>query len=187
MMDARDRFQLKVGEMSGSFGVAQDWFAVTGQQAGQPSPGFGGDSPRYPRWPLASALELGPFATAPACARLHVKNVLAEWRTDRDLVPDAELITAELASNALRATLGLDVPQPIGLRLLASRQHLVIEAWDCAPGYPVRRPVLDDGAEDGRGLQIVEALASRWGCRRPGTHLKAVWAELLIPQPRKRG
>lgn len=173
--------------MSGSIGVAQGWFSITGQQATQPSSGLSGDCLRYLRWPMVSVLELGPFASAPACARLHVTRVLAEWRIDRDLVPDAELITAELMSNALRATLGLDVPQPVGLRLLANQQRLVIEAWDCGPGDPVRRPVLDNGAEDGRGLQIVEALTSRWGCRRPSAHLKAVWGELLITQPRKRG
>jgi anti-sigma regulatory factor (Ser/Thr protein kinase) len=106
--------------------------------------------------------------------------VLAGWRVSRALSADAEMICSELMTNALRATLALSPPQPIGMRLLAvPRQRLVIEAWDCHPGRPVRL-VADDGAEDGRGLAIVGELSSRWGMRRLSEHIKTVWAELLL-------
>ena len=127
-----------------------------------------------------SVLELGPSPSAPVVARRHVTAVLAGWRVNRDLVSDAELIASELTANALRATFALDVPQPIGVRLLGNWQRLVIEVWDCGPGSPVRRQPCDDDAEDGRGLQIVECLANRWGCRHASVHVKAVWAECAL-------
>ena len=170
--------------MSGRFGTAQAWFAVTGQQVSQPSSGLSRDSSDFLRWPLVSVLELGPSGAASAHARRHVMDVLVSWEIARDLIPDAELITAELMSNAIRATLGLNEPQPVGLRLLGNQQRLVVEVWDANPDDPVRRAASDFDAESGRGLQIVEALSNRWGCRRLSTYVKAVWAELLMPQAR---
>ncbi len=77
-------------------------------------------------------------------------------------------------------------PRPIGLRLLANWQRVVVEVWDCHPGVPVRRttpdPLLPENqAECGRGLEIVHELANRWGTRRLSAHVKTVWAELLLP------
>lgn len=40
---------------------------------------------------------------------------------------DASLITSELVSNGARASSALEVPSPVGLRLLANSQRLVIE------------------------------------------------------------
>lgn len=167
-------------DMNSSTGVAREWFAVTGSQDSRRSSVLRDDLSRYLRWPRVSVLELGPSPSAPAGARRHVTSVLAGWGMRRDLVSDAELIASELAANALRATLALDAPQPIGLRLLGNQQRLVIEMWDCGPGSPFRRTVVDDDAESGRGLQIVESLANRWGCRHASVHVKAVWAELLL-------
>jgi len=90
-------------------------------------------------------------------------------------------------ANAVQATLSLQPlpraePWPVGLRLLGRRQRIVLEVWDCHPGVPVRRVAPDD-AECGRGLAIVHELANRWGSRRLTAHVKAVWAELLLPGP----
>lgn len=180
-----------LSDMSGSIGIAQDWFAVMGSQSSRLSSLLGEESTTSLRWPQVSVLEMGPSASAPACARRHVTSVLAEWRVAPDLVSDASLITSELVSNAARASVSLDVPSPVGLRLLGSAQRVVIEVWDCGPGAPVRRalPALDDEAsfaESGRGLQIVENLANQWGCRWASAHVKAVWAELLIPRAAQR-
>jgi hypothetical protein len=107
-------------------------------------------------------------------------TALAEWRIP-DLIPDAQLICSELVSNAVKATAALPEVMPIGLRVLANGERLVIEAWDCHPGYPVRQPA-SDSTESGRELQIVHDLSNRWGSRRVSARLKAVWAELLIPR-----
>lgn len=109
-------------------------------------------------------------------------SVLPGWGLGAELVDDASLIGSELAANALQASLALEIPEPVGLRLLGNEQRVVIEVWDCGPGVPTRRAVPDFEAENGRGLQIVEALANRWGCRRASAHVKAVWAELLMPR-----
>lgn len=153
------------------------WFAVLGRQADTLSPDSGD---AYLRWPRVSVLELGPVPAAPSRARLHVRTVLTEWGVPRFLTGDAEMLCAELMANALRASLALTPPQPIGLRLLANEQRLVIEAWDAHPGDPVRR-VAAATAESGRGLAIVEELSNRWGSRRLSEHVKTVWAELLLP------
>lgn len=170
--------------MSGSAGTASgDWFAVGGAQASSPESDSSASAAYDLGWRYVSVLELGPFATAPSCARLHAKNVLMEWNIPRDLIADAEVVTSELVTNALRAMWALEVPQPIGLRLLANWQQLIIEVRDCHPGGPVRRPIVhgDNDREGGRGLQVVEALSNRWGCRRLNTTVKTVWAELLLP------
>jgi anti-sigma regulatory factor (Ser/Thr protein kinase) len=136
----------------------------------------------YLRWPLVSLLELGPLPTAVSCARLHAQNVLAEWQLPRDMIGDASVCVSELLTNALRATLALGEPMPIALRLLANTERLVIEAWDCHPGAPVRRPAYCFGdQEGGRGLAVIEAYSNRWGCRRLSENVKTVWCELLMP------
>jgi anti-sigma regulatory factor (Ser/Thr protein kinase) len=132
------------------------------------------------RWPLMSVLGLGASPSVPARSRRYTRYVLADWGLPRRLSADAETVASELVTNALRATLALDPPQPIGLRLLAvPRQRLVVEAWDAHPGRPERREVPGE-AEEGRGLMIVEHIASRWGTRRLSKHVKTVWAELLL-------
>lgn len=153
-----------------------------GEQLSGRERGSRDDGAHHLRWPHVSVLELGAHETAPSCARLHTRSVLAEWRIPRDLIPDAEIICAELATNALRATWALPEHPPIALRLLANVERLVIEVWDSHPGQPVRQPITDS-AESGRGLQIVHGLSNRWGSRRLSAHLKTVWAELLIPRP----
>jgi len=131
---------------------------------------------------LVSGLEFAPLPTAIACARLHAVAVLYEWRL-RDLADDAEMIVSELMTNAQRASVGLDGPPPIALRLLADMERLIIEAWDYSP-HGVTPAAPDQDAEFGRGLLIVEALSTRWGQWRTGYRRKAVWAELEIPGPR---
>lgn len=131
-------------------------------------------------WPLVSVLELGASPSVPARARAHTRDVLADWRMPRRVSADAEMVASELVTNALRATLALTPPQPIGLRLLAvPRRRLVVEAWDSHPGRPERHPV-SGSAEEGRGLAIIEELSSRWGARQLSKNVKIVWAELIL-------
>jgi anti-sigma regulatory factor (Ser/Thr protein kinase) len=125
-------------------------------------------------------LEVAAVPAAAGCARRHARWILAGWGVPDELVADAEVLASELMTNATQASASVDPDEPIALRLLANRQRLVIEAWDCHPGDPVPRPASDD-AESGRGLAIVHELANRWGTRRLSANVKAVWAELLLP------
>lgn len=184
---------------TGGTGTAQSWFAVAGQQASRPLADKAA-SAIYLRWPRVSVLELGAFRDAVPCARRHVRGALGEWGVPLDVTEDMELICAELVTNAIQATVSLErtaletvppeavppeavadeEPRPIGLRLLGNWQRVVLEVWDCHPAVPVRRTAPDD-QECGRGLAIVHELANRWGSRRLSAHVKAVWAELLLP------
>lgn len=128
---------------------------------------------------LTSALEFAPLPTAVPCARLHAIHVLHEWGL-RDLAEDAELIVSELITNAIEASAVLPERPEIALRILASETSLIIEAWDRSPlGLEPREAGGDD--ECGRGLTVVAALSSRWGCVRTGYRRKCVWAELALP------
>jgi anti-sigma regulatory factor (Ser/Thr protein kinase) len=136
-------------------------------------------------WPLASGIELADRPEAVAAARRHVRGTLLAWGIPADVAGDALMVCSELVTNALRATWGMGGAEdrwPVVMRLLANGERLVIEAWDSHPGTPVLGPV-EDQAEGGRGLAIVDALANRWGWRRLSAHVKAVWAELLLPAP----
>jgi anti-sigma regulatory factor (Ser/Thr protein kinase) len=175
--------------MDGATGTAQDWFAVAGLQASRPAADKMA-SAFFLRWPLVSVLELGAAPAAVGFARRYVTASLGEWACPFGVREDMELICSELVSNAIQATLSLQAlppakAWPVGLRLLGNRQRVLLEVWDCHPGVPVRQ-VVPDEAEGGRGLAIVHELANRWGARRLTVHVKAVWAELLLPAPTAR-
>ncbi|HEV2372742.1 MAG TPA: ATP-binding protein [Streptosporangiaceae bacterium] len=123
-------------------------------------------------WPLRSHLVLGSLPTAPSCARLHTRLVLAEWGISR-LTEDAELCVSELVTNAI-ACVGQG--QPITLSVASDHVRVLILVWDDAPGEPV---LAERGqyAEDGRGLVLVDALAEQWGVCPAGDG-KATWALL---------
>jgi anti-sigma regulatory factor (Ser/Thr protein kinase) len=128
---------------------------------------------------LSSALELAPLDTAIGCFRLHAVAVLNEWRFPRDLIADAEMLVSEMMTNAADASACLPGRPPVTLRLHATAKSLLIEAWDQSPlDLEPREAVPDD--ECGRGLTVVAALSTRWGCERTGYRRKRVWAELAL-------
>jgi anti-sigma regulatory factor (Ser/Thr protein kinase) len=95
------------------------------------------------------------------------------------LVDVAELLAAELVSNAVRHTKG-----PAALRVRWSPPGtLRIGAWDADP-EPPEPPVPFEWAtelEEGRGLALVRACSNLWGWQplsRFGNRGKYVWCEL---------
>src|SRR5580704_2573138 len=80
----------------------------------------------------ASTLRFAPLPTAIACARLHAVNVLHEWGL-RHIADDVALIVSELMTNALNASVVLAGRPPIALGLRASRERLIVQAWDHSP------------------------------------------------------
>lgn len=93
------------------------------------------------------------------------------------LVDTAELLAAELVSNAVRHTKG-----PAALRVRWSRGVLRIGAWDADPEPPCAPGKLTNPTdEDGRGLVLVSACSDLWGWQplsRFGNRGKYVWCEL---------
>ncbi|GAA2354642.1 SpoIIE family protein phosphatase [Streptomyces violaceusniger] len=105
-------------------------------------------------------------------ARDLVRGQLGVWGID-SLTTTTELLVSELVGNVVRHAKG-----PVGLRLLHSRT-LICEVSDGSPATPrIRRAA--DTDEGGRGLQLVAALAHRWGARYT-LEGKCIWTEQLLP------
>lgn len=112
--------------------------------------------------PWAYTLQLPRDPRAPGIARATLRTVLSA----HDLTPTAELLAAELLTNAHRHTRGT-----YALRLLSTEAGGVrVAVWDTDPrvprGFeaeagPAAAPPLD--AEGGRGLHLVRACADAWG------------------------
>lgn len=127
----------------------------------------------------ASTLRFAPLPTAIACARLHAVNMLHEWGL-RDMADDVALIVSELMTNALNASVVLDDRPPIALGLRASRERLIVQAWDHSR-HDAAPASADGDEENGRGLAIVAALSKNWGAQHFAPNLKVIWAEIEIP------
>jgi len=102
-------------------------------------------------------------------ARRLAENVTGTWGADGG--PALTLLVSELVGNSIRHG-DSDIYVVISLLPEAVR----VEVEDRSPRPPVRRPHDDDG-ESGRGLGIVDALASAWGVE-PVAAGKVVWFEL---------
>lgn len=106
-------------------------------------------------------------------ARAAVKENCHRWGYGC-LYDDAALIVSELVCNAVRHA-GTD----IGLTLMSRRRGLRVEVSDGST-RPIRPRIATTADEGGRGLALVDALASHHGVRSaPGG--KTVWAELDTP------
>ena len=88
-----------------------------------------------------------------------------------DLCDTVALLVSEVATNALVHGNG-----DVQVRVTSSEGVLLVEVSDESPRLPVPRAAapLEEG---GRGLALVETLASRWGVRPEGPG-KVVWFEL---------
>ncbi|MCW2873993.1 MAG: putative regulatory protein phosphatase [Streptomyces oryziradicis] len=105
-------------------------------------------------------------------AREHIRSQLTAWDLD-ELTMTTELLGSELVGNVVRHAKG-----PIRLRLLRSRA-LTCEVSDGSVTTPRIRHASDTD-EGGRGLQLVAALAHRWGTRYTTTG-KCIWTEQPLP------
>ena len=121
-----------------------------------------------------ASITLPPRALSARAARGFVRSTLLAWNLDT-VVETAQLVVSELVTNAVRHATGR-----VGLRLLRG-QAIVCEVTDGSPASPLlRSPDVFDTA--GRGIQLVNMLAQRWGTRTvPGG--KIVWCELPVPLP----
>jgi len=70
------------------------------------------------------------------------------------------------------------------LRFLPPLLHIAVR--DLAGGIPRMTGVLDESAESGRGLLLVDALAVRWGSFVPHRG-KIVWAQVRVMSARGNG
>jgi anti-sigma regulatory factor (Ser/Thr protein kinase) len=120
----------------------------------------------------ASSTISGDARSIPGARRM-VRALTARYRAD--LAETAELLTDELVTNAVmhgggRFTVRASI-DPERLRVTVS------DRWGSSPVT-----VFDPGhdRESGRGLTIVEAMASRWGIERHDSE-KWIWFEIELP------
>ncbi|MCU1676040.1 MAG: Serine phosphatase RsbU, regulator of sigma subunit [Frankiales bacterium] len=119
---------------------------------------------------LVQTLDIGAAPDAVPSARRFAVRVLRD--TQPQLTAAAELAVSELVTNAL-----LHAGPPLVLRVADLGDGDVrIEVHDTGRSLPVR-PLADGSGMTGRGLALVDALASRWGVE-PLHDGKVVWAEL---------
>ncbi len=123
--------------------------------------------------PTRMHLHLPPLTTSPAIARSLVEYACHAWRLD-DLTDRARLIMSEIVSNAVvHARTDLDVT------VVLRRDYLILQVRDRSLNEP-RAPEVDPDspyAEHGRGLRLVDTLATSWGSSL-GEHGKTVWVSL---------
>ncbi|MER5183667.1 ATP-binding protein [Streptomyces sp. NPDC002896] len=116
--------------------------------------------------PWTYTLELPHDPRAPGVARTTLRAVLAVHGL-AELTATAELLAAELLTNAYRHTQG-----PCALRLRSAEpDRLRVAVWDSDPTIPpgfggppgALGGVPPEDAECGRGLHLVRACADAWG------------------------
>ncbi|HEY3672765.1 MAG TPA: ATP-binding protein [Acidimicrobiia bacterium] len=115
-------------------------------------------------------LELENDVSAARHAREFLRDVLRIWCL-QGVSDVAELLTGELVANVVR-----HVGAPMALRAVRRPSSIRVEVDDPSTALPVRQdPQPSD--DHGRGIVLVESLASAWGVavRNGG---KTVWFEL---------
>jgi anti-sigma regulatory factor (Ser/Thr protein kinase) len=105
-------------------------------------------------------------------ARKHIRDRLAETLPTLKLT-DAELLTSELVSNAVRHARP-ENGSPIEVFVVIRSDAIRVSIVDEGPGFGrTERPV--DQEIGGWGLHIVEHVADRWGVEE---HPHTVWFEI---------
>lgn len=105
-------------------------------------------------------------------ARSAIRNTLVGL--PGDVTEVSTLLANELVANAIAHGEG-----PISLSMEIEGDRVRVAVTDEGAVLPVLRES-SPTAESGRGLAIVNALATRWGVD-PTSHGKSVWFELVLP------
>jgi anti-sigma regulatory factor (Ser/Thr protein kinase) len=100
--------------------------------------------------------------------RLFVERVLRDWHIAS---PASVLVASELATNAV-----VHARTDFVVSLVRTQANVRVEVRDADLHEPTPERAADD-ATSGRGLTVVEALASAWGVR-PAPGGKTVWADV---------
>ena len=123
---------------------------------------------------LQADLRLPAETAAVASARRFTESCLVQWKLSH-LTETMNLLVTELVTNAVvHGGTGAD------LKLLFDSERLRVEVRDGSTAKP-RVKNYSTTATTGRGMQIVDALADRWGTTEeaPG---KVVWLEFEVKE-----
>ncbi|MFE4867485.1 PAS domain S-box protein [Streptomyces sp. NPDC056682] len=129
--------------------------------------------PSAPPTAVSACLPAQPVSVGEG--RRFLRRTLEAWNCE-DLIDTACLLASELLSNSVRHAC-----EPLRLRLRRARDELNVEVSDGSPVLPqARTAALDE--ESGRGLALLDQLATSWGTV-PTQEGKAVWFALPLPAP----
>ena len=117
--------------------------------------------------PVVTSVTLEADARSVGSARRLLRDAMSRGGTNAH-IDDAVLVLSEIVTNALVHT-GNDFTVLVWSTPGGTR----VEVEDSGTHLPIRRRYADT-AGTGRGLQLVEELADRWGAQRRGSG-KAVW------------
>jgi anti-sigma regulatory factor (Ser/Thr protein kinase) len=112
-----------------------------------------------------------PVPAAPARIRRTLRTTFAQWGLSLDTTENALLVVEEMVANAVD-----HARTPFRLTVDHTGAALHVTVWDGDPGTLHLRPFSTRAAR-GRGLQMIDALTSRWGWDRTAGG-KTVWAVL---------
>jgi anti-sigma regulatory factor (Ser/Thr protein kinase) len=123
-----------------------------------------------------ATLELDPARRAPRLARAFAADTLKAWAVPAGRVEAVQLVVSELVTNAV-----LHAPESrtIVLELLMTDRGLRVMVSDDSPRQP--QPgghSTPPTSESGRGVEVVDALADRWGTQKRPPSGKTVWCDL---------
>ncbi|MFH7600532.1 SpoIIE family protein phosphatase [Streptomyces racemochromogenes] len=127
-----------------------------------------------------AAASFTPQGRSVAAARAFVRDTLQGWGF-ADIVDDAVVLTSELVTNAV-----VHAGTEAEVLCLRTEGGVRVEIADRYPErelplrHPDERPYADPDRENGRGLMLCAALATRWGVEYTATH-KHVWFRLDLP------
>jgi anti-sigma regulatory factor (Ser/Thr protein kinase) len=115
--------------------------------------------------------DFAPVGAAPRLARRFLDESLSAWGHPHRTA-DARLVVSELATNAV-----IHARSEFSVRLRTADSRLRLAVRDRSPEQPAIPPA--PHAAGGRGLAMIDDLASRWGVetRQDG---KTVWVELPL-------
>ena len=128
-----------------------------------------------PPSPTRMHLHLPPLPTSPAVARSLVQYACGSWRLDR-VADQARLIISELVTNAVvHAGTELDVT------VVFRRDFLFLQVRDRSVDLPraLGPESVSPRAEHGRGLHLIDSLATSWGSSAAPDG-KTVWAAVRV-------
>ena len=116
---------------------------------------------------------------APAQARRFVREeltgLLRPGAAVADVLDQAELLTSEVAANAVKAS-----RQSFEVALAVHHTWVQVGVMDQGPGWPELQDP-DPREPGGRGLRIVAAVATAWGAEPVPAGGKRVWFRLPLP------
>jgi anti-sigma regulatory factor (Ser/Thr protein kinase) len=109
-------------------------------------------------------------------ARTFIRDILHEWGLTA-ITGDVILMVSEIVTNGL-----IHADSDVDLRLREYPDHIRLEVRDADPTPPIPSVIAADDeeiqeSEHGRGLIIVDSIASRWGSS-PSGRGKTVWLEM---------